>query len=114
MSFLADPPLLVGSGAVIETVIPDEDTRRRVEMAVVVIFLVTSISLYFDLPWTKWLWKLCRAKSGRDWMLNSGLLRMDYEHVGARTHALSAGLFALYPLWIRLGRRIGAEMLDAA
>lgn len=111
MSFLADPPLLVGAGAAIEAAIPDEEAKRKVEIGVLAVFLVTSISLYFDLGWTKWLWKLCRARSGRDWMLNSGVLRLDYEEVGTGTHAAAAALFALYPLWIHLGRRAGARAL---
>lgn len=109
MSFLADPPLLVGAGAAIEKAVPDERTRRRVEAGVVAVFLATSISLYFDLGWTRWLWRMCGARSGRDWMLNSGLLRLDYEDVSPSTHTIAAFLFALYPLWIRLGRRLAAR-----
>ena len=45
----------------------------------------------------------CRARSGRDWMLNSGILRLDDERAGPATHAVSAAIFATYPLWLWLG-----------
>jgi hypothetical protein len=38
-------------------------------------------------------------------MLNSGVLWMDPERAGRRTHAVSALLFATYPLWLWLGLR---------
>ena len=119
MSFLVDPPLLVASGAIIETVAPDEPTARRLEGAVLATFVVTSVSLYANARWTRWLAKLCRAQSGRDWMLNSGVFHFDHEDAGLPTHVLSAAIFATYPLWIRLGRRVsgwlrGAPLTDSS
>jgi len=38
-------------------------------------------------------------------MLNSGVLRLDHRRAGAPTHAVSAALFASYPLWLWLGMR---------
>lgn len=108
MSFLVDPPMLIGTGAAIEAVVSDEQTARRLETGVVVVFLVTSISLYLNLGWTRWLWRLCRAESGRDWMLNSGVFHLDHQNPGPRTHVTAIALFATYPWWIRLGRRLGA------
>jgi len=52
-------------------------------------------------------WRLCRADSGRDWMLNSGVLKLDHKHPSTRTHAVSAAIFATYPLWLWLGYRHG-------
>ncbi|HMJ37070.1 MAG TPA: hypothetical protein VK501_24410 [Baekduia sp.] len=104
MSFLIDPPWLYANGRVLAQVAPPP-ARRKLSAATLAIFLVTSISLYLDRPWTRPIWRLCRARSGRDWMLNSGVLRLDHEHPGRATHAVSAMLFATYPLWLWLGLR---------
>lgn len=108
MSFLADPPMLVASGVGIARLAPDEHSARVAERAVLAAFLVTSIGLYVEAPFTRWLWRLCRARSGRDWMLNSGVFSFDETAAGWGTHALAAAIFATYPLWVRVGRRLGA------
>ena len=65
------------------------------------VFWGTSISLYLDRRWTAPIWRACRARSGRDWMLNSGVFRFRLQAAPARTtHAVSALLFATYPLWL--------------
>ena len=109
MSFLADPPMLVASGVAIERVARDERTARVAGRAVVATFLVTSIGLYVEAPFTRWLWRLCRARSGRDWMLNSGVFSFDERAAGARTHLASAAIFATYPLWLRVGRKLATR-----
>ena len=106
MSFLVDPPMLVASGVGIGRLAPDERTARAAERVVLAAFLVTSVGLYVEAPFTRWLWQLCRARSGRDWMLNSGVFRFDERAAGPGTHALAAAIFATYPLWVRLGRRL--------
>jgi hypothetical protein len=106
MSFLVDPPLLVGSGALIERAVPDRRRAAGLEAAVLGVFLATSISLYLNRRWTRWLARLCRARSGRDWMLNSGVFRFDAERAGPVTHTVSALIFCTYPVWIRAGRRL--------
>jgi hypothetical protein len=40
-------------------------------------------------------------------MLNSGVLKLDHRRAGRPTHAISAALFASYPLWLWLGWRDG-------
>ena len=40
-------------------------------------------------------------------MLNSGVLKLDHQHPSTRTHAVSAAIFATYPLWLYLGYRHG-------
>ena len=105
MSFLVDPPLLVASGAVIEATLP-EQVATPAERAVIAIFLATSVSLYLEAGWTRWLWRACRARSGRDWMVNSGVFRFDVEEPSRQMHLVSAALFATYPLWPALGRRL--------
>ena len=40
-------------------------------------------------------------------MLNSGVLKLDHRRPSRRTHAVSAAIFATYPLWLYLGYRHG-------
>lgn len=106
MSFLIDPPWLYATGQIYGRMLPERTpVARLLEKATAGVFLATSISLYLNRPWTRPIWEACRAQDGRDWMLNSGVFRIDHRRVGARTHALSALLFATYPLWLRLGER---------
>jgi hypothetical protein len=42
-------------------------------------------------------------------MLNSGVFRFEHRSPAARTHAISAAIFATYPLWFWLGYRRGAR-----
>src|SRR5271166_4595982 len=106
MSFLIDPPWLYATGRAYGRLMPDETpAARAVSKATLAAFLATSISLYLNCPWTRPLSRACRAEDGRDWMLNSGVLRIDHRRVKARTHALSAAIFATYPLWLWLGER---------
>jgi hypothetical protein len=66
-----------------------------------------SVSLYLNKRWTDPIAHACRADDGRDWMLNSGVLRLDHRATGRTTHAISAAIFATYPLWLYLGWRRG-------
>ncbi|MHB8329150.1 MAG: hypothetical protein ACYDD6_05955 [Acidimicrobiales bacterium] len=114
MSFLVDPPLLIGAGMAIEATVPDERVARRIEAGILSVFLVTSISLYCNARWTHWLARLCGAENGRDWMLNSGVFGVDHERAGAPTHVLAGAAFLTYPLWIRLGRTAGGRLPGTA
>ena len=40
-------------------------------------------------------------------MINSGVLKLDADHAATRGHAISAAIFATYPLWLWLGLRHG-------
>jgi hypothetical protein len=105
VSFLIDPPWLYANGRVVARL--PERAQAPVAAATVATFAVTSVSLYLNRPWTRWIWELCRAGDGRDWMLNSGVLHLDHRAPSRRTHAVSAALFASYPLWLWLGLRDG-------
>jgi hypothetical protein len=113
-SFLLDPPMLVGSGWLAARVTGGLDpslrarARRALGAATMAIFWGTSVSLYLNLEWTRWIWEMCRAESGRDWMLNSGVFRFDHERPSAKTHAVSAAILASYPAWLALGFSLGA------
>lgn len=104
MSFLADPLLLLATGAVIEQAVPDARTARRVEQATIVTFLAFSVPVYLEARWTAPIWKTFRARSGRDFMLNSGLLHFEHQVPRTSTHVVAALIFATYPGWLHLGR----------
>lgn len=104
MSFLIDPPWLYLNGRLIGAAAPPE-RRRPLQAATMAVFWGVSIPLYLDKGWTRPIWRACRARSGRDWMLNSGVLRLEHRDPGARTHAVSAIIFLSYPLWLWLGTR---------
>jgi len=106
MSFLVDPPMLVMTGAAIERLAPDERAASRASTAVLGTFLVTSGALYTNARWIRPFWEACRAETGRDWMLNSGVFGFDHRRAGWPTHLLSLLIFTTYPWWLRLGRRL--------
>lgn len=113
-SFLIDGPWLLSLGwlyaKVTSRAIEDEEKRDKVrrflDLATIGSFYVTSISLYFNLEWTRWIWEMCKAESGRDWMINSGVFHFDHDNVSPRGHAISAAIFAAYPLWLRMGYKL--------
>lgn len=109
MSFLLDPPLLVVSGMLIERTVPAE-RRELAEAATVGAFFGGSFGLYHDVPGLGVLWRPFRAKGGRDFMWNSGVFRINTDGAGWRMHALAAGIFATYPFFLKLGRRLGRRV----
>jgi hypothetical protein len=112
-SFLLDPPMLLGSGwlaaRLTRGLSPDGRRRARRALGVATIsgFWMTSASLYLNREWTRWIWEMCRADSGRDWMLNSGIFHLEHPDPRRRTHAVSAAILATYPLWFVVGLRAG-------
>jgi hypothetical protein len=115
MSFLIDPPWLYATGRAYGRLMPERTpAARAIAGATAGAFLVTSISLYLNRPWTRPIWERCHAEDGRDWMLNSGLFRIDHRRAGWRVHALSALLFSTYPWWLRLGERDERRRLQAS
>jgi hypothetical protein len=111
MSFLIDPALLYAGGRTYAATTPPEERTaandRKTAAQTMAFFYAVSVGLYLDQAWTKPIWRACRAESGRDWMLNSGVTRFDWRGAGPRTHKLSAAIFATYPLWLWLGMRGG-------
>jgi len=115
-SFLIDPPWLVCLGflygKVTDKLIKEEDkkakARKLLDISTLGAFYVTSISLYFNKEWTRWLWEMCKAESGRDWMINSGVFHFDHENVSPAGHVICASLFAVYPLALKLGYKLAA------
>ncbi|HEX2233051.1 MAG TPA: hypothetical protein VHG69_06770 [Thermoleophilaceae bacterium] len=106
MSFLIDAPWLYTNGQVYARMAPESaqgDAARALGAATIALFWLVSVSLYLNRPWTDRIAKACGADSGRDWMLNSGVLRIDHRRAGTGTHAVAALIFLTYPLWLWLG-----------
>ena len=103
MSFLIDPPWLYANGRALARA----SHPAPLAAGTMAVFWGVSIPLYLNRRWTQPVWRLCRADSGRDWMLNSGVLKLDHRRPSRRTHAVSAAIFATYPLWLYLGYRHG-------
>ena len=104
MSFLIDGPWLYANGRAIARA---TDNPAPLAAGTMAVFWGVSIPMYLNRRWTRPIWRACRATSGRDWMINSGVLKLDAEHAPRRTHAISAAIFATYPLWLWLGVRQG-------
>lgn len=113
-SFLIDGPWLVSIGWVLGKIVnkfakdADENKKARLllSVATIAIFYITSISLYFNLEWTRWIWEMCGAESGRDWMINSGVFNFDHENVSTKGHVIAALMFLTYPLWLKAGFKL--------
>jgi len=110
-SFLIDGPWLVSIGWLIGKLtnkfVEDEDQNKKTKwflgVATIAVFYITSISLYFNMEWTRWIWEMCGAESGRDWMINSGVFNFDHENVDTKGHVIAAFMFATYPIWLKVG-----------
>ena len=70
-------------------------------------FFAVSVPMYLNAEWTEPIWKPTGAESGRDWMINSRVFRFEHRRPTLRTHAAAAAIFATYPLWLRLGLKLG-------
>ncbi len=110
-SFLIDGLWLVSlgwmMGKLVNRFVGDEDQNKKVKgflgIATILMFWITSISLYFNMEWVRWMWELCGAESGRDWMINSGVFNFDHENVDTKGHVICALMFATYPIWLKVG-----------
>jgi hypothetical protein len=106
VSFLIDAPWLYTNGEAYARLAPESaqgKVARALGAGTVAAFWIVSVSMYLNRSWTDPIARACRAKSGRDWMLNSGVFRFDHRRAGPRTHAVAALLFLTYPLWLWLG-----------
>lgn len=105
-------PTLYATGEAYARMADDPDdvaSAAKAGAALTAGFWGLSIPLYLNQRWTKPVWKLCRASSGRDWMINSGVLRIDDTKVSRRGNLLAAVLFLSYPVWLWLGYRRGVS-----
>ena len=111
MSFLIDPPWLYANGRAYAALAPERAQGRiaaALGAATIGAFWAVSISLYANRPWTRPIWRACRAQDGRDWMLNSGVLRLDHRRRGPRDpRRLRPASSRATRFWLWLGWRHG-------
>lgn len=107
MSFMLDAPALVVSGAVLAKTVEDPARRRALEQATLALFMSGAASFYLNAPWMRRAWEATGAASGRDLMINSWLFDAEHERPPLWVHAVWAAALASYPLWLRLGARLG-------
>jgi hypothetical protein len=98
--------MLVASGVLIERGLPAEQ-RDAAEAATLGAFFGGSFGLYHNVPGLGLLWRPFRAQNGRDFMWNSGVFGVKTNELRWPMHALAGALFATYPFFLKLGRRIG-------
>ena len=106
MSFLLDPPMLVASGLWNERTLPEEK-RDVAEAATLGAFFSTSFGLYQNVPGLGVLWRPFGSQSGRDFMWNSGVFDVKTSEIRWPMHAAAGIIFATYPFFIKLGRKLG-------
>ncbi len=106
MSFLLDPPMLIASGILIERALPEEQ-RDLAEAATMGTFIGISFALYLNAPGLGAFWKPFKSRDGHDFMINSGVFHVDTEGHGWGTDVASCAIYATYPFFLKLGRRIG-------
>jgi hypothetical protein len=106
VSFLFDPPLLFAAGVLIERRLPS-DRRDLAEAATLGVFFGGSFGLYNNVPGLGVLWRPFRARNGRDFMWNSGVFGVRTDEARWPLHAAAGAIFATYPFFIKLGRRLG-------
>jgi membrane-associated phospholipid phosphatase len=110
VSFLIDGPLLYAGGAAYASAAPEglqNEHARPPAAAILAVFYFVSFGLYLNARWTEPLWRSFGARDGRDFMINSGLLRLESRRNGPSAHGLAALAFATYPLWLWRGYRRG-------
>jgi hypothetical protein len=107
MSFLMDGPLLVGAGALTGVLTDDPKLRAALGGATLSGFYAVSLSLYMEAGWTRPIWRMVGARSGRDWMVNSRVLKFDVSRMQRRHHAMAGAFFASYVLWFAAGLWLG-------
>ena len=87
------------------------DRRDLAEAATLGVFFGASFGLYNNVPGLGVLWRPFRAQNGRDFMWNSGVFGVDTApktaDAGWPLHAAAGAIFATYPFFIKLGRRLG-------
>lgn len=110
MAFLMDAPMLVASGVAISKIAPNEDVARKLELATAATFIAGATAFYVNAPGFKQVaQKVFRSEDGREFMVNSMVFNFDHRKLRGRRHLIAAGLLASYPLWLKLGRRLGAR-----
>ena len=103
MTLLVDPALLYATGYGLGRVSQDNAASARTGALVSGTVLTLSVATYCDMPGTQHLARALGARSGRDLILNSRVLKLDPEVRSSRRAAVVRALFASYPLWMAAG-----------
>jgi hypothetical protein len=110
MSFLIDPFLLIGCGALIVWLRNrwlyklTRHATKVLGVITIVLFWVIAGSLYLNLGWFDWIWLWTgRAVNGRDFMINSGVFQFEYISTVGLIDGIAILLFAVYPFWLYCG-----------
>jgi hypothetical protein len=103
VSFIIDLPALIASGAAIERYVDDDDTARVMKVGIAGVFVGGALALYANAPGLRRVWAPFGSRSGREFMVTSGLAPVDERTMTRTHHALSLALLASYPLWLLLG-----------
>ena len=114
MSFMMDPLLLLGMG-IAGAVLSAKRLHKNFwfiyifSALVLALFYGISVSLYVNMDFVRPMWEMMGAKSGLDWMLNSGVLHLNYSWPITDPKILGASilLFCTYPFWLYLGVFLG-------
>jgi hypothetical protein len=117
MSFLLDPPLLVASGIAIERLAGDRRVADGLATVTLTGFLGVSVPLWNDVraPVLEAIWQPFGSDGPRDFMVNSGVLHLPVpRRAEPRHHLAAAAVFATYPLFLHLGRRLGRRWRGGA
>ena len=101
MSFLIDPPLLLGSGAAYARA--DGPRPELAGAATTAVFWAAGAAFYRNHAWTVPISRLFGSRDGQDFMINSGVLDIQYTPRARRTHFAALAAFATYPAWFFLG-----------
>ncbi len=79
---------------------------RVARAATVTAFVAVSAALYANEPTLTRIWPKLGARTGREFMLTSGLARIREDQISTRQHLAALSLFVLYPAWFELGRAL--------
>lgn len=116
MSFLLDPPLLAAAGYAIERACGQRGCGDAAAAGTLGTFWAVSGALWADVEARplRLLWSTMGSESGRDFMVNSGVLSLPVpQPARGRHHAVAVALFATYPLALWLGRRLARSRAAA-
>ena len=118
MSFIIDPPLLIGL-ALISCYIGNK-TKEKTSLPIdriLLIFMLCTIwflsgSLYLNMEYMDWFWlpMYPAVTSGRDFMINSGIFSFEAVDTTGLIDIISFCLMAIYPLWVYLGAKLYSKI----
>jgi hypothetical protein len=109
VTLLIDPALLYATGYGLGRFSNDDAANATMGALVSATVLGLSVATYCDLPGTRRLWQPLGARSGRDLILNSWVLKLDSDVRTSRRAAVVRALFASYPLWMAAGLAAGRD-----